>query len=414
MDYIINGGQRIAGEIPAYGAKNCVLPLLGACMLTDDEIILHNCPKITDVENMTRLLRSMGKQLSWNGDTITVEGRLSSTQAQHSLAKLLRGSALILGSTLAKYGEIDLPLPGGCAIGKRPMDIHLAGLERMGAQIECIDNVLICRGALHCAEYEMRFPSVGATENLLCAAALTNGETILKNCATEPEVEALERMLVSMGCCIEGVGTPNLAVRGVEKLRGTEFTVIPDRIVVATYLSAAIASCGKVTVTNCQPRHLRAFLNMLQSRVDVTEYSDAVTIDCNSQPTGYGRVTTAPYPFFPTDMQSLVLALASFSNGGSTVICENLFESRLEHIARELALMGGNILVENNVARVVGSRLSAAEVTARDLRGGAALVIAGLNAIGQTTVHGVENICRGYLDFAENLSRLGAKIIIKD
>lgn len=414
MDYIINGGQSLNGEISVYGAKNCALPLLGACVLTDNEVVLHNCPKITDVENMARLLQSMGKRVSWDGDTITVEGRLSSTRAPQSLAKLLRGSALILGSTLAKYGEIDLPLPGGCAIGKRPMDIHLAGLERMGAQIECVDKMLICRGTLHCTEYEMRFPSVGATENLLCAAALTNGKTVLSNCATEPEVEALERMLVSMGCGIEGVGTPNLIVRGVKKLSGTEFTVIPDRIVVATYLSAAIASYGKVTVTNCQPKHLRAFLNMLQSRVAVTEYSDAVTIACNRQPTGYGRVTTAPYPFFPTDMQSLVLAMSAFSNGGSTVIRENLFESRLEHIAWELTRMGGNILVENNVARVVGSRLTEAEVTARDLRGGAALVIAGLNADGQTTVHGVENISRGYLNLAENLSQLGAEIVLRD
>lgn len=411
MDYIINGGRRLYGEISVYGAKNCALPLLGASVLTDDEVVLHNCPKIVDVENMVRLLQAMGKKITWQGNVLTVSGPLTSTLAPQGLARLLRGSALILGSTLARYGEIRLPLPGGCAIGKRPMDIHLVGLESMGVAVDCFDNALTCRGKPREADYEMRFPSVGATENLLCAAALTEGETTLCNCATEPEVEALERLLVEMGCTVEGIGTPNLTVKGAKRLSGAEFTVIPDRIVAATYISAGIASGGKVTVTNCRIEHLRSFLNVLGENFEVTEYLDAVTVDCRSQPKGYGRVTTAPYPFFPTDMQSLVLALASFSDGGTTLIRETLFESRLEHTANELGRMGANIRVEDNVARVTGcGRLRGAEVTAYDLRGGAALVVAGLNATGQTTVRGVENINRGYLDLAGCLSALGAEI----
>lgn len=413
MDYIINGGNRLNGEIAVYGAKNCVLPMLGASILTDDAVVLHNCPKIIDVDNMVSLLQSMGKDISWQGDTITVSGQLTSTAAPQSLAKLLRGSALILGSVLARYGQIDLPLPGGCAIGKRPMDIHLDGLERMGVEVERSDNLLHCKGQVCGADYSMRFPSVGATENLLCAAVLAKGETNLSNCATEPEVEALERMLVAMGGQIEGVGSPNLTIKGVDSLHGVELSVIPDRIVAATYISAAIASGGKVTVTNCIPRHMRAFLNLLCPRFDVKEYNDAVTIASDNQPLGYGSVLTAPYPFFPTDMQSLVLSLASCANGGQTVICENLFENRLNHIANELALMGADIGVWGNTAVVTGQTLRGAEVTAYDLRGGAALVVAGLNACGQTTVHGVENVCRGYLDLAGNLSSIGANIFLK-
>lgn len=413
MDYIIKGGQRLFGEIPVYGAKNCVLPLLGASVLTDDTVILHNCPRIVDVENMLRLLQSMGKKAEWQGDTIVIGGSLDSTCAPQSLAKLLRGSALVMGSAVARYGKVDLPLPGGCAIGRRPMDIHLDGLERMGVDIEQSDSILYCRGKPRGAEYAMRFPSVGATENLLCAAALADGETVLRNCATEPEVEALERLLIAMGGQINGVGTPDVAVRGVKSLHGAEFTVIPDRIVAATYLSATVASGGKVTVTKCNNLHLRSFLNLLYPHFKITEYSDAVSITCDGQPRDYGRIVTAPYPFFPTDMQSLVLALAACSSGGTTVICENLFESRLTRVADELTRMGGRIKVSGNTAYVNGSLLRGVDVSAYDLRGGAALAVAGLNACGETTVHNVENICRGYLDLAENLSLLGADIRLK-
>lgn len=410
MDYIINGGKRLNGEIKVYGAKNCVLPLLGASLLTHEAVVLRNCPRIKDIENMVLLLQTMGKSVIWQDDVIVVSGHITTIKAPQNIAKLLRGSALILGSSLARYGQIDLPLPGGCAIGKRPMDIHLDGLESMGVKTDCDGEILHCLGKPRSASYAMRFPSVGATENLLCAAVFAKGVTVLQNCATEPEVEALERMLAAMGSRIEGIGTPTLEITGVESLHGIEFEVIPDRIVAATYISAAIAAGGKITVTHCNTQHLRTYLNFLYDRFDVTEYADAVTVTCENQPPNYGRIVTAPYPFFPTDMQSLMLALASFSNGGATVIRENLFENRLAHIAKELKLMGANISVRGNTATVIGSTLHGANVTAYDLRGGAALIVAGLNASGRTVVSGVENVCRGYLNFAEELSSLGAEV----
>lgn len=413
MDYIINGGRSLNGEISVYGAKNCVLPLLAASVLTDEEVVLHNCPKITDVDNMVRLLQYMGKQIVWQDDTICVCGSLTNTAAPQHLAKLLRGSNLIMGSVLAKYGQINLPLPGGCAIGKRPMDIHLDGMASMGVQIDFADDVLLCRGKPFATTYVLRFPSVGATENLLCAAALAEYETVLCNCATEPEVEALERFLVKMGARIEGIGTPNIKVNGVNKLHGAEFDVIPDRIVTATYISAAVASGGEMTVTKCNPSHLRAFLNMLNPRLEITEYQNAIKVKRSRMPVSYGKVITAPYPFFPTDMQSLVLSLAAIADGGDTQICENLFENRLTHIADELALMGADIKVDGNTAYVVGRKLYGADVAAYDLRGGAALVIAGLNAQGITTVKNVENICRGYLNLSDSLRLLGADIVFK-
>lgn len=410
MEYIINGANRLYGEIAVYGAKNCALPLLGASVLTDEDVVIHNCPYIVDVANMIDLLKAMGKNITWQGDTVVVSGKLNTVKAPEKYATLLRGSALILGGVVAKYNEIELPLPGGCAIGARPIDIHLAGLQALGVDVQCRDSSVICRGKPCGARYHMRFASVGATENLLCASVLARGETILSNAATEPEVVALEEMLVAMGADIEGVGGVDITVRGTDKLHGAEFTVIPDRIVVATYLSAAVAATGRVTVTNCRPEHLRSFINKLETRFAVKEYSDAITLTADSQPSDYGRIITAPYPFFPTDMQSLTMSLAAFSNGGKTIICENLFENRLQSNAAELNKMGANIIVKDNKAIIYGSNLRGITVQARDLRGGAGLVIAGLNARGQTVVRGVEHINRGYCNLAESLAELGADI----
>lgn len=410
MEYIINGGNRLSGEIAVYGAKNCALPLLGASVLVDDEIVLHNCPYIVDVVNMISLLKAMGKTVVWNGDTVIVSGRLNTLHAPKEYAALLRGSALILGSAIARYNEIELPLPGGCAIGSRPIDIHLAGLQALGVDVRCLEDCVICRGKPQGARYHMRFASVGATENLLCASVLAQGETVLTNVATEPEVVALEQMLVDMGANIDGVGGTELTIRGTDKLHGTEFTVIPDRIVAATYLSAVVAATGSVTVTNCRPEHLRSFINKLETRFTLKEYADAVTLTVEKQPTDYGRITTAPYPFFPTDMQSLMMSLGAFADGGKTFIYENLFENRLSANAAELNKMGAEITVKDNKAVIVGRKLRGDTVFARDLRGGAGLVIAGLNAQGRTVVCGVEHINRGYYNLSESLAELGADI----
>ena len=249
MEYIINGGRTLRGELPVYGAKNCALALLGATVLTDDEVILFNCPNIVDVSNMIKLLQSMGKTIVRNGDTLSVKGGLGSVCAPSAYATLLRGSALVLGSSIARYHRIALPLPGGCAIGARPMDIHLDGLQAMGIDVLYESDMVSCAGIPVGTDYKLRFASVGATENLLCASVLARGNSVLRNVAIEPEVVALEQMLVRMGARISGIGTDTISVEGVRKLHGADFAIIPDRIVAATYLSAAVATRGEVTLT---------------------------------------------------------------------------------------------------------------------------------------------------------------------
>lgn len=409
MDYIVNGGRKLSGEIAVYGAKNCALALIGASVLTDDEITLKNCPDIVDVDNMLKLLASMGKRVRRDKDTVRIWGGLISTDADAQYATLLRGSALILGSTAARYGELNLPLPGGCAIGARPMDIHLDGLRAMGLRADCDGFAVTCSGKPIGNSYKLRFASVGATENLLCCCAMAAGESVLENCASEPEVTALAQMLNKMGANITGIGTPRMVIKGVKKLHAAEYDVIPDRIVAATYLSAVIAARGSVTVTHCVPKHLRAFLDIFKSDFCVTEYKDAVKINVDGRPNSLGKISTGPYPSFPTDMQSLVMSLASFAYG-DTEITENLFENRLQRHADELGKMGADISVNENTARVRGAKLRGANVAATDLRGGAGLVIAALNPEGRSCVSGIEHVNRGYVDLAQNLRSLGADI----
>ncbi|MCH5159788.1 MAG: UDP-N-acetylglucosamine 1-carboxyvinyltransferase [Clostridiales bacterium] len=414
MDYIIDGGKRLGGEISVYGAKNCALALLGATVLTNDTVVLQNCPQIEDVNNMLRLLKAMGKKVQRKSDTVQIFGGLCTTSAPWQYATLIRGSALILGSTLARYHSIDLPLPGGCAIGARPMDIHLLGLEAMGVTVEETPDSLHCFGIPKGTNYNLRFASVGATENLLCASVLAKGESVFTNCATEPEVVALEQMLVAMGADIQGIGTTTLVINGVDRLHGAVFNVIPDRIVAATYLAATVATCGDVTITNCRPAHLTAFIDLLRPHFAIIEYEDAIRLTVEKQPSSYGNVTTAPYPLFPTDMQSLLMSLAAFSNGGQTTICEKLFENRLQHNAQELAKMGAHIDVKDDFAKVYGRGLHGATVQAHDLRGGAGLVVAALNAEGRSRVRDVEHVNRGYSNLAQNLVSIGAKITVID
>ena len=413
MDYIVNGGNKLYGELSVYGAKNCALALLGATLLTEERVTLHNCPVITDVENMLKLLSVMGKKVTRIGDSVSVEGFVSSTDIPANLAKLLRGSGLVLGSAVARYNQVFLPTTGGCAIGSRPIDIHLAGLRAMQVDVsESLEGVT-CRGTPHGCVYSLRFASVGATENLLCAASLAKGKTTLCNCALEPEVVALEKMLAAMGAQIDGIGTPVVTIYGVKTLHGTEFSVIPDRIVAATYLACVASAGGKLTVSHCVPQHIEAFLNLLRPRYKLDVFDDAVTLTADSAPTDFGRIVTAPYPAFPTDVQQIVLSLCAASSSGTSYIAENLFENRLLHNASQLNKMGANVTVEDNVAKVVGCRLHGAAVEARDLRGGAGLVVAALGAEGQTRIAGAQHIQRGYCNLAENLKSVGADICVE-
>lgn len=409
MDYIVSGGNALYGELPVYGAKNCALALLGATALTDEEIVLTNCPQIVDVQNMLQLLQTLGKKVWRVGDVVCVSGALNSTTVTTPLASLIRGSVLVMGSILAKYGQIQLPLPGGCAIGSRPIDIHLDGLRKMGVDVCEQDTQVVCKGKPRCVTYKLRFPSVGATQNLICASVLSNGKTVLKNCAIEPEIVALERLLINMGAKISGVGCSTVTITGVSSLHTATANVIPDRIVTATYLASVVCAGGKVTLTNCNPHHLRSFLQLVSTNFPTKVYKHEIQVDVTTKASSYGVVQTAPYPYFPTDMQSLLLSMSCYASGQTTIV-ENLFENRLLHNATELNKMGGNVVVDGRVATINGSTLVGRDVFARDLRGGAGLVVAGLGAQGKTRVHDVEHIHRGYANLAQNLNCVGAKI----
>lgn len=409
MDYIVSGGNALYGELPVYGAKNCALALLGATALTDEEIVLTNCPQIVDVQNMLQLLQTLGKKVWRVGDVVGVSGALNTTTVTTPLASLIRGSVLVMGSILAKYGQIQLPLPGGCAIGSRPIDIHLDGLRKMGVDVCEQDTQVVCKGKPRCVTYKLRFPSVGATQNLICASVLSNGKTVLKNCAIEPEIVALERLLINMGAKISGVGCSTVTITGVSSLHTATANVIPDRVVTATYLASVVCAGGKVTLTNCNPHHLRSFLQLVSTNFPTKVYKHEIQVDVTTKASSYGVVQTAPYPYFPTDMQSLLLSMSCYASGQTTIV-ENLFENRLLHNANQLNKMGGNVVVDGRVATINGSTLVGTDVFARDLRGGAGLVVAGLGAQGQTHVHNVEHIHRGYANLAQNLNCVGAKI----
>ena len=411
MDYIIEGGHKLYGELSVYGAKNCALALLGATVLTDEEIVLTNCPQIVDVENMLQLLKSLGKKVWRVGDVVGVSGELATTNVTNPITSLIRGSVLVLGGMLARYGQIQLAMPGGCAIGSRPIDIHLDGLKAMGVAVEERATCVACNGRPQRATYKLRFPSVGATQNLICASVLSKGKTVLKNCAIEPEIVALERLLIKMGAKISGVGCSTVTIEGVQSLHTATATIIPDRVVTATYLSAVVCAGGKLQLTNCKPSHLRSFLQLVSANFPTKVYKDAICIEVAKRANSYGTVQTAPYPFFPTDMQSLLLSMCCFANDQS-VIEEKLFENRLSHNVDQLKAMGANISLENNVATICGASLVGNKVHAMDLRGGAGLVVAALGAKGVTTVCDVSHIQRGYSNLAQNLSLVGANIII--
>ncbi len=418
MIYTVNGCDGLKGEISVCSAKNCVLALLAASVLSEEDVVIRRCERIADVENMIAILEAMGCTVlrSSCGDVTLNCGALNSSSIPQRYAGRLRGSVFLLGALIGRTRKATAVFPGGCAIGERPIDIHLSGFEKMGVKVKCEEGQIYCdAGNLHGAEIVLRFASVGATENLVMAAVLAPGVTVLKNCAVEPEVEALERFLCSMGADISGAGTPTVVIRGVKKLHGTVFTPIPDRIVAATYLAACACTGGDVTVTDCDVRHLESFLDILKPRFRVDLYRGAVRLRAEKKPRGYGYIVTAPYPGFPTDMQSLTMSMAAVSDGGETVIKETLFENRLTHNASELNRMGAVAQVEADTVYIRGARrLCGTDVRAADLRGGAGLVIAGLASDGVTCVHNAEQIVRGYASLDCDLRLLGANVYRTD
>jgi UDP-N-acetylglucosamine 1-carboxyvinyltransferase len=415
MRVTVYGGRRLFGEIAIDGAKNAALPLLAATVLTDDEVILENVPDVGDVRTMIALLESVGKRvllLEPGVYSIRTERELVGTPPEE-LVRRLRASFLLLGPLMARHGSSQLPLPGGCPIGVRPVDLHLKGLRALGAELSSQGGFWGARAErLHPAEIHLDYPSVGATEQIMMTAALIPGRTVISNPAQDPEVHDLARLLIKMGAGIM-IEPGRLQVEGAKKLSGAVHTVIPDRINAGTFLIAGAIAGGDVTVTRCQPLHLEALLSKFDELgITVHEHVESVRV-ISDGPGSFvgGRVEARPYPGFPTDLQPQMMALLSVARG-SSIIKETVWESRFAHAA-ELVRMGAQIRLEGSTALIEGvAGLSGAEVSGNDVRAGAALVLAGLIAEGKTVViDRDEHIRRGYRDLVGDLNRLGAAII---
>ena len=415
--FLITGGKRLEGTVAVSGAKNAALPAMAAALLTDQAVVLHNVPRVRDIATMGRLLEHMQAEVHIPTEDEPVKlrvGKLSDAEAPYDLVRTMRASVLVLGPLLARTGYARVSLPGGCAIGARPVDLHIKALEQMGAEISTEHGYIEARATggsgLRGAHIVFEKITVTGTENLLMAAALAGGETLLENCAREPEVADLAALLVKMGARIEGTGTPTLRVQGVARLGGAEHTVIPDRIEVGTLLTAAAITGGNVTLTRVEPAHVAAVIAKLtETGATIREQApDTLCIQGVPQPAP-ADASTQEYPGFPTDMQAQYMALATQASGTS-VITETIFENRFLH-ASEMARMGSDISIDGRRAVVRGpSRLMGADVMASDLRASAGLVLAALVAQGVTLVGRVYHIDRGYERIEEKLSGLGAQI----
>lgn len=412
--FLIASGGPLTGELRISGSKNAGLPLLAAAILADGKVHLSNVPHLKDITTMVQLLSTLGLTIEIQGEHVVIvdPNTISSYTASYELVKTMRASILVLGPLLARYGEANVSFPGGCAIGSRPVDIHLRGLEAMGATIEIDGGYIRARsnGRLKGCHFLMDMVTVGGTENLLMAAVLAEGKTILENAACEPEIVDLATMLVAMGAKIEGIGTPTLTIYGVDKLHGCEYSVMPDRIETGTYLVAAAATRGKIKLTHTRADILEAVLLKLQEAgADITSGEDWVALDMHGKRPKAVSLKTAPYPAFPTDMQSQFMAMNAVAEGVSH-ITETIFENRLVQVA-ELNRMGAHIELEHNTAIVTGvERLKAAPVMASDLRASASLVIAGLVADGETLIDRIYHIDRGYEAIEQKFQTLGASV----
>ncbi len=411
---LISGGERLSGEIRISGAKNSALPILAATLLSDAPVMVSNIPHLHDVTTMFELLGCLGVTVIMN-EKMKVEidsTTLKNHTAPYDLVKRMRASILVLGPMLAKYGRARVSFPGGCAIGSRPIDLHLSGLKHMGASIEINGGYIDARvfGRLQGANIKMRTVSVGATENLMMAASLAEGRTVIENAACEPEVADLAKFINILGGRISGIGTSKIIIDGVESLCGGSYTIMPDRIETATYLAAAVATRGKITLKDTDPNILEEVLrNFREAGAKINTGADWIELDMENKQPKSVSFKTSPYPGLPTDMQAQLTAVNAVSKGTATII-ETIFENRLVQI-NELNRMGAIINVDGNIATVRGvDCLKAAPVMASDLRASASLIIAGLVAEGETVVDRIYHIDRGYERIEEKLQQLGAKI----
>lgn len=410
--YIIEGRNSLAGSLDIKGAKNSVLPLLSACILTEEPVVLHNCPNISDVKSMLKILSNLGCKVEQVDDKIYIDSKnIFNGDIPQELARELRSSIFLLGALLSRLKKAKVAYPGGCDIGIRPIDIHLNGLKSLGMDIVEHGGYIYCNNfKSKSAEIVLDLPSVGATENIIMASVFLKGKTIVRNCAKEPEIVDLQNFINKMGGKISGAGTSVIIIEGVRNLHGAEYTPIPDRIVAGTYLVATAMCGGKVQLNNANSTHISSLVaKMSKTSCNIEVKNDKIVISSSGRHKSWNRIETMYYPGFPTDLQTQALVMQTICEGTCLVI-ENIFETRFRPVV-ELVKMGADITVKDRTAFIRGvEKLYGAQVVASDLRGGASLVLAGLVAEGITTVEDIYHIDRGYEDMAEQLSLLGANI----
>ncbi|MBE7082824.1 MAG: UDP-N-acetylglucosamine 1-carboxyvinyltransferase [Clostridiales bacterium] len=414
FNIVINGQNRLDGEISVDTSKNALLPILAGCILCDGEVVIHNPTYYTDVLNMLQILKSLGISVVKKNECLIINAKnINNYIIPHELSSKLRASIFCLGPLVAKVKKARLSHPGGCSIGQRKFDIHLLGLQKLGAEVVDRHGYITAIGQnMHAEKLFLPFPSVGATENLIMANILLNGTTEIFGCAKEPEIIDLCNFLNKMGAKIFGAGSDLITIRGVKRLGGGEYTPISDRIVAGTYLLAPLVCGGNVLVKNVNPQHLMPLLQLLQNNAcNIKVKGDNIKISARSRPKNFGKVETLPYPHFPTDLQQQLTAVSCFAKG-TTVIVENLFEGRFKHVG-ELAKMCADIQVKDRSIIINGAKeLFGATVEAFDLRGSASLFLAGMGANGYTTITNAQIINRGYYNIVSKFKSLGANIKI--
>jgi UDP-N-acetylglucosamine 1-carboxyvinyltransferase len=412
-ELLMHGPNKLEGEITIHGAKNSTLPLMAASLLCSGQCILHNCPNLSDVDTSLKILRHLGCSAERSGSDVVIDPLgVNNYDIPDSLMREMRSSIIFLGAIISSMSRAELSFPGGCELGPRPIDLHLSALRKMGVVIDEDHGCLECSvpNGIRAAGINLSFPSVGATENIIIAASRAQGTTLITNAAREPEICDLADFLNSCGARIRGAGESTIVIEGVKKLSGCEHNVIPDRIAAATFLTAAAITGSTLTISKVIPEHMAPVIPVFEEcgcRIEIQEQSIKII-----SPNRLGRIKsirTMPYPGFPTDAQAPVMAMTTLSDGTS-VFVENIFESRYKHVG-ELMRLGANIKVEGRVAIVEGvRRLSGAPVEAADLRGGAALVVAGLAAQGVTQITGLKHLDRGYESIEKSLAILGADV----
>ncbi len=410
--YVINGGHRLAGEISIQGAKNAVLPVLAASVISGKTSTITNIPALRDVDMMIKILDSLGAKTHTQGDTVTVDSStIDKLELPEELVREMRSSIIIMGAMLARFGEVKIAFPGGCEIGLRPIDLHLKGLRQMGAIIDEAHGFLDCKTTgLKGCEIQLDYPSVGATENIMLAAVTAEGTTTIINAAREPELIDLQNYLNNAGAKVTGAGSSCITIKGVKELRSCDHRIIPDRIVAGTYMTAAALTGGELFLKDIVTDHILSIIAKLkEAGAIVYANGNSLKIIGPNRPSAIEMLQTLPYPGFPTDMQAQIMTLLTVGNGTS-VINETIFENRFKQ-AEELLRMGANIKTFGKVAVIKGVKeLTGAKVSAKDLRGGASLVLAGLIAKGTTEICNIYHINRGYDNMIEILTSLGADI----